>query len=201
MTASLIRRLNEVLPKITSPAFLSSQGIGNEIACYIFDYPAQKELDVRDHLTILKKHLAAQHKDLKVLQLNLLDVVLAYLASRGLLDKTLKLEESKGGAAALKALSGPVSAEKLCEYIAREHQPAQHDLILLSGVGSVWPLLRAHNLLNALHAVIEHTPLVLYYPGTFDGTALRLFGDIPTASKPGARNYYRAFRLIPEEGC
>ena len=31
-------RLDRILPRITDPAFLSSEGIGNEIACYIFDY-------------------------------------------------------------------------------------------------------------------------------------------------------------------
>ena len=37
MNPSLTDRLNQILPKVTSEAFLSSAGIGNEIACYIFD--------------------------------------------------------------------------------------------------------------------------------------------------------------------
>ena len=44
MTLTLTDRLNLILPHITSKAFLSSEGIGNEIACYIFDYPATDEL-------------------------------------------------------------------------------------------------------------------------------------------------------------
>lgn len=198
MKSNLNTRLNQILPKITSPSFLASQGIGNEIACYIFDYSAQHELEVREHLQVIDKHLAAQHSQLMVVHLNLLEVVLAYLSRRGLLEKTLKLEESKGSAATLKALSGPVSAEKLCDFIDREYEPAKKDLILISGVGSAWPLVRAHSLLNGLHPVVDHTPLVLFYPGTFDGTTLRLFGEIATASKPGAKNYYRAFKLIPQ---
>ena len=55
----------------------------------------------------------------------------------------------------------------------------------------MWPLLRAHSLLNNLHAVMGKTPLVLFYPGRYDGHSLRLFGKIKGA------NYYRAFRLVP----
>ena len=40
----LRKRLNQILPCITSKSFLSSEGIGNEIACYIFDYPPEGEL-------------------------------------------------------------------------------------------------------------------------------------------------------------
>ncbi len=91
-----------------------------------------------------------------------------------------------------------MSASRISEYIAESHQPAEHDLILISGIGSVWPVLRSHSLLNCLHSVVGRTPLVLFYPGTFDGTTLRLFGNIANAtSTPGAKPYYRAFLLVP----
>ena len=88
--------------------------------------------------------------------------------------------------------------EKIRDFIAAEHTPADYDLVLLSGVGSVWPMLRAHSLLNCLHTVMENTPLVMFYPGTFDGTTLRLFGQIgTTTSQPANKPYYRAFILVP----
>ena len=40
---------------------------------------------------------------------------------------------------------------------------------VLSGVGSVWPLLRSHSLLNNLQPVMGKTPLVMFYPGRYDG--------------------------------
>ncbi len=200
MNPTLTKRLNSILPRITSREFLSSEGIGNEIACYIFDYPAECELQVRDHLETLLGRLASHHSDLDVLHLNLLEVVLDYLKQRGLLDKALEMEIQKGGAALLKALRGPLAAEKIRDFIAEKHQPADHDLFLVSGVGSVWPILRAHSLLNCVHSVLGTTPLVMFYPGTYDGTTLRFFGQIaPAAAKAGSKPYYRAFILIPEE--
>ena len=200
MTASLSARLDQILPRVTSDSFLSSEGIGNEIACYIFDYPPSAELDVRRQIAWMMGRLASQFPRLRVLHLNLLDVLIEHLTQRGLLDKTLQMGSTRGDAAVLKALRGILTGEKLRDAIAAGHRPAENDLVFLSGAGSVWPMMRVHGLLNCLHAVMEQTPLVLFYPGSFDGTALKLFGRIATAGwGPGARQYYRAFPLIPEE--
>jgi len=64
------------------------------------------------------------------------------------------------------------------------------DMVIMTGVGNVWPLLRSHTLLNNLHALMEETPLVMFYPGVYDGQGLSLFGCVED------RNYYRAFRLV-----
>lgn len=198
MSESLSGRLNQILPRITSETFLSSTGIGNEIACYIFDYAAEDELAVREHLARMLERLATHHPELRVLHLNLFDVVLAYLERRGLLDRAIAMQAKKSDADVLQALQGPLGAEKIRDFIAEEHSPADHDLILISGVGSVWPMLRAHSLLNCLHTVTGQTPLVMFYPGRFDGTTLRLFDRIVSAtSRPGKKPYYRAFTLVP----
>jgi len=193
-------RLDRILGRIIEPGFLARTGLGNEIACHIFDYPAEEELAVRAHTAWLRARLASHHPELRVLHLNLLDTALAYLRARNLLDRTLEMQRTKGPEAALKALRGPLSAERLRDFIAETHAPASYDLIILDGIGSIWPLVRAHSLLSALHTVIDHTPLILFYPGVFDGITLRLFGRIAPADNatgPGARPYYRGFILVP----
>lgn len=198
MSSMLASRLNEILPRITSEAFLSSEGIGNEIACYIFDYPAEDELQVREHLQMILDRLASHHSSLSVLHLNMLDVVLAYLERRGLLDRALQMQAKKGDAGVLKALQGPLAPERLRDFIDAEHRPAEHDLFLISGMGSAWPMVHAHALLNCLHRIVGRTPLVMFYPGSFDGTTLKLFGRIESATAtPRVKSYYRAFSLVP----
>ena len=198
MSESLTDRLNQIMPRLTSKSFLSSDGIGNEIACYIFDYSAADELKVRGHIAWMMERFASHHGDLRVLHLNLFDVVIDYLKQRGLFEKALEMQASKGDAGVLKALQGPLAAAKIRDFIGAEHNPHDYDLVLLSGVGSVWPMMRAHSLLNCLHAVMEQTPLVMFYPGTFDDTTLRLFGRIEAGpSGPGSKSYYRAFILLP----
>lgn len=51
MTLTLEERLNQILPRITSRDFIDSKGLGNEIGFWIFDYPPERELEVRDFLT------------------------------------------------------------------------------------------------------------------------------------------------------
>ena len=191
MSEPLHQRLNKVLPRIIADDFLSGSGIGNEIACYIFDYPPEDELKVRDHLRVLQDHIPKQKPGLRVAYVNMFDLVLEYLKVRNLLEKALQMQKEKGDAALKKALEAPLHESKIGAVFADVVRPDQQDLILMSGVGSVWPLLRSHTLLSNLHSVIGKTPLVMFYPGRYDGQSLRLFGKLKN------NNYYRAFKLIP----
>jgi hypothetical protein len=66
MTDPLNARLNRILPKVISDEFLCGSGIGNEIAFYIFDYPPEDELRVRDYIRTLLDHIPKQKHDLRV---------------------------------------------------------------------------------------------------------------------------------------
>jgi hypothetical protein len=72
-----------------------------------------------------------------------------------------------------------------------QHDINNLDLLLLWNVGAVYPMLRTHTLLSALHPLMKDTPLVMLFPGKYDGYSLRLF------NKLAEDHYYRAFRLIP----
>jgi hypothetical protein len=191
MSDRLTDRLNEILPKITSDDFLSGKGLGNEIAFYIFDYPPEEELRVRDHVRFLLEHIPKQKPDLRVAHVNLFDLIIDHLKERNLLDRSFQMQRQKGDAALEKALRSPLKAEKLAQIFVDSVQPAEHDVALVTGVGSVWPLVRTHSLLSNLHPVMKDTPLVMFYPGRYDGQSLRLFGRIKTD------HYYRAFKLVP----
>jgi len=191
MNDGLTDRLNQILPTITSEAFLHDKGLGNEIAFYIFAYPPEAELRVREHLQFVLDHLPRTRPALRVSHVHLLDFVLTYLRQRRLLDKAIAMQQTKGDAFVLRQLATILHPNKIAPVFAEVAQPDQHDLMLVSGVGSVYPLLRVHTLLNNLHAVMGQTPLVLFYPGRFDGQALRLFGKLTND------NYYRAFKLVP----
>jgi len=199
MNKTLSDRLNQILPRLADPTFLKAEGISNEIACYIFNYPAEEELAVREHIQLVIKGLRSHHTEIKLLHLDLLDVSLEYLKSRELFERLVEIEQSKGSDELLKMLKGPMAAERICAFIGEKHQPSTYDLVFLSGIGKVWPMLRAHNLLNCLHPIMGDTPLVMFYPGDFDGMTLSLFGQVATpTTTSNAAPYYRAFSLVPE---
>ena len=201
MSDQLTQRLNQILPKLTSDDFLSARGIGNEIAFYIFDYEPEDELRVREHIQFLVDHLPKNKPGLRVAHVNLFDFLIDYLKTRNLLEKSFELQHEKGNDALLKALKGILHEEKVATRFADIAKPAEHDLVLISGVGSVYPLLRSHTLLSNLHAIMGQTPLVMFYPGRYDTQTLRLFGKTGLAGSSAEErkkktNYYRAFRLI-----
>ena len=182
-------RLNRILDRVTADDFLNGRGLGNEIPFYAFDYPPERELDVREHIRFLLAQIPKKRSELRFAHVNLFELVIDHLKDRGFYDKALELQKKKGDQALLKALAAPLDAGKLAQVFADRVKPEQQDLVLVSGVGSAYPLLRTHNLLNNLHHRMGHTPLVLFYPGKYDGQSLRLFGTL--SDKP----YYRAFRL------
>ena len=146
---------------------------------------------MREYIDFLMEMGSEKHRQLDVLHVNLLSTLVDYLNERVFIDKAIDLQKKKGDAALLKALSGPLHMDKFAPYMVKKYGVEQRDIILVSGVGSVWPLLRAHNLLNSLHALLGHKPVVLFYPGEYTGQSRSLFGKIQSS------NYYRAFMLVP----
>ena len=190
MKSDFNQRLDKILDRITSDDFLHGRGLGNEIPFYAFDYPPEQELTVRGHIAFLLEQIPKRRPELRFAHVNLFDLIIGHLKERGFYEKSLALQQTKGDPALLKALVAPLDAGKLAQVFTDAVRPEAQDLVLVSGVGSAYPLLRTHNLLNNLHHRMGSTPLVLFYPGVYDGQSLRLFGLLP--DKP----YYRAFRLV-----
>jgi hypothetical protein len=193
MTLSLEDRLNQILPRITSRDFLDSKGLGNEIGFWIFDYPPEREVDVRDFLTgTVLPALPRQIPPVRAATVNLLHLVTEILEERKLLDKTFEMQAGKGDDATLVALRSVLKEDRLAQKIASQFDVPNLDLLILTGVGAVYPMLRTHTLLSALHPIMGNTPLLMFFPGRYDGHSLRLFNTL------SEDHYYRAFRLVPE---
>jgi hypothetical protein len=183
-------RLNKILDRVTSEEFLSGRGLGNEIPFYAFDYPPEDELAVREHVMFLLAQIPKKRPDLRVKHINLLELIVAHMRERNLYNKSIKRQKAKGDDALLKDLKAPLDATRIAKVFVKEAELDQHDMVFTTGVGSAYPMLRTHSLLNNLHPFMGITPLVLFYPGVYDGQSLRLFGELK--DKP----YYRAFRLV-----
>ena len=193
MKLTLDERLNQIIPRITSRDFLDSKGLGNEIGFWIFDYPPEREMDVRDFFT--STVLPALGKQVPIIRagtVNLLELVSDLLQERNLLEKAMEMQLTKGDENTLAALRSVLKEDKLAQKIAAQFDIVNLDLLILTGVGSVYPMLRTHTLLSALHPIMGKTPLLMFFPGKYDGHSLRLFNTL------AEDHYYRAFRLIPE---
>ena len=186
-------RLNKIKEKISSSSFLANEGIGNEIGFYIFDYPPQFEITIREHIEMLVAGLNRSSSNPNYLHINLFHLVVEYLKKRGLLDQVLELEKNAGTQELLAAFDDILSSETLCEFLVQSNDVKSCKVILVSGVGSCWPFVRAHTILNNLQNFVGKTPVILFYPGQYTGQDLKPFG-IPNLKG----NYYRAFQLVDE---
>lgn len=187
---NLDERLNKILDRVTSDDFLGGQGLGNEVPFYAFDYPPQDEVKVREHVQFLEGAISKRRPELKVAFINLFELLLDMLNSRKLLDKSIDLQAKKGDEALQRALKAPLDAGKVAKELVDRYPPNDYGMLVITGVGSAYPLIRTHNLLNNLQPFMGQTPLVVFYPGRYDGQSLQLFGQL------GEKPYYRAFRLV-----
>ena len=191
MNEFLKSRLNQIMDRIQSPEFLNNTGLGNEIGFYIFDYPPEEELTVREHVRFILETFSKKKPELKIAHINLFQLLIDYLKERNLYNRALDIEKTKGQEALHKALKGPLHEEKIAKAFVDAAKPENCDLVIMTGVGNAWPLFRSHTLLTNLHPFMAGTPLVVFYPGVYDGQGLNLFGRL------NDNNYYRAFRLVP----
>lgn len=192
MSQTFEARLNQILPRLTSPELLNNRGLGNEIGFWIFDYPPEREMDMRAFLQeVIMPTLAKRQPPVKVEAVNLFDLVIGQLEERKLLDKAIDMQQTKGDVAVLASLRSVLKEDKLAQKLATQIDLPSLDLLILWGVGTVYPMLRTHTLLSALHPIMQDTPLLMLYPGRYDGHSLRLF------NKLAEDHYYRAFQLVP----
>ena len=187
-------RLIQIKEKITNKSFRENKGLGNEIGFYIFDYDPEHEILVREHIKTLQKEIKRVYNNINIKEFDLYELMIMALEEKGYLQKNFQMEEKKNSEYVFNATSKTLrlisqgSDNKIVQYI--KENTNSDDIVFLTGVGKVWPIIRSHTVLNNLHRAVDHVPVVLFFPGTYDGQSLVLFNEIKDD------NYYRAFQLV-----
>lgn len=190
--ASLEERFDQAERLMQKPSFRQNKGLGNEVGYYIFDYPADQELYVRERIEYLKKKNEESADDYQIVVYDLYQMIIDILKQKGYLEKCFEFEKKRGLERITKSVGNMLritSPESLIVTHIKEHTP-EKAIVLLTGIGKCYPILRSHTVLNNLHLAIDEVPVVLFYPGKYDGQELILFGELKDD------NYYRAFKLV-----
>jgi hypothetical protein len=187
---SFTDRLNAILPRITEDGFLEKKGLGNEIPFYVFDYPPEEELRMREHITFVLDRMSQQCGDVRILHLQLFDLMVQHLHARGDLEAMFALEVEQGSKIMWDEYAATLHPNRFINMLNDKYDLGNHDIIFISGVGSVWPWMRSHSLLENMQSISGNASVVLFYPGVYSGQSLKLFNRLE------AKNYYRAVRLI-----
>lgn len=185
-------RLDKIWERISDEDFLANRGVANEVRYYVFDYEPCDELVIREKIKDLKKQNSPDADGFRIVEFDLYEMVIQILEEKGYLDKCIKFEAEKGMEYLYKAVTKMLRLTNDDNLIVNrivENTP-NDAVVFLTGVGKVFPFVRSHNILNNLHQVLDNVPVVMFYPGTWNGQSLSLFGTITDG------NYYRAFPLI-----
>ena len=189
---TLEERLDQAEAMIKKPSFRKNKGLGNEVGYYIFDYPPEQELLVRERVEYIRKKNEQSDDEYRIVVFDLYVIIIEILKEKGYLEKCYEFEKKRGFDRITKAVGNMLritAKDSLIVNYIRERTP-EKAIVFLVGIGKCYPIIRSHTVLNNLHQVIDNVPVVMFYPGKYDGQELILFGEIKDD------NYYRAFKLV-----
>ena len=183
---NLMERLDRLSARIQQPEFLEGKGLSNEVNIQFFCYDPKDEMAVR-HFT--EKLMTDQSLKCHLIEYNLYKVFLSICDEKRITDRVAQQEDKKGMQFILDQMKRMASNTAFIEKMrATPHGPG--DVILITGVGEAFPFIRVHALLEAMQPHFNDVPILILYPGTFDGRSVTLFDKLTP------NPYYRAFNAI-----
>jgi hypothetical protein len=184
--ADIKQELDRIKGRISDPAFLANKGLSNEVGIHVFKYGAKDELTVRNYI---ERFINAPSDCYRVIERDMFKIFLDILTEEGFIDTLVDYEEENGRDELLEEAQTIASPK---DYIVRmryePHEPG--DVLFLTGAGKVFPFMRSHILLEMMQKEFHDIPIVLFYPGNYNGQNLILFDMFHDG------NYYRAFNLL-----
>lgn len=185
---SIHENLENLIKKFDDDQFLLNRGLGNEIGLYVFPYDPKDELTIRRFLNRLVRENDKQRFNVHLN--DLYEIFLDICRENDLIDDLVDYEANHGFESLLEQVAKFAPVEEYIKKIEPKQRTKGKDIVIISGVGRVYPYMRAHLILENIQPIITDVPVVVFYPGQYDYNSLNLFNLI----KDG--NYYRAFNLL-----
>lgn len=189
---SLNERFVELEDRMISIASLTRYGTANDLKFYIFDYNPKDEPLVRKEVKKLKSHNES------IIEFDLYEMMLDIIDEEGYLEDIQHMEFDYEKDLLLREVFQPLLSveEDQNSFLEKFKTGAPDDgksIVLITGVGKAFPVIRSHTILNNLQSIFRNNPVVMMYPGRYEiknATTLRLFERLDDD------NYYRAFSLV-----
>lgn len=184
--------LRKIESEIGKTSFLNGKGLGNEVSYYVFDYDPKDEILVREYIDKLVKKDKEFGDGYKLKVYDVYDLMIELLESEGYLEDCFEMEKNDGMNYLVESVNDLLRMSDNNDYFTEyiEENTPEKAIVFLTGVGKIFPFVRSHKILNNLHQSFNKAPVVMFYPGKYDGQSLELFGEFKDD------NYYRAFPLI-----
>lgn len=190
ISTDIARDFDRLRKRFADNDFLNNRGLANEVGFYVYPYDASRELEVRQRTAELVAESQADNSPYRLVERNLWQTLLAICEDKRILGKITALEEKRGSDALLRQLQKIATPEAYAHAMDYSPHETGRDILIITGVGQVYPFVRAHSVLENAQSLFEDIPVVLMYPGRYDGQQLHLFDRISDG------NYYRAFNIL-----
>lgn len=178
---------------VVSDAFLQNQGLNNEVPFHICPFHPSLQNEMNKLVRQLINCLSEAGKN--VLEINLYDLVVDILKREDDWEWLLENEASTSRAELQEELQGVLDVESvITPEMVRRMDSAAFDVLLVTGIGEIFPYIRSHNILNNLQKCAKQKPTLMFFPGQYkhsldEGAKLVLFNQLPDG-------YYRAFNIL-----
>ena len=190
-----------VLAVLSSDRFLRMEGLGNEVPFFIWPYPPEQELEVQSANSRIVDRLRTT-RGLSVLVVDLFELAVELLEGRGgnMLERLEQIEPTRSRSAFRRDLQRMLDPEQhIVPAIERRIEAeAGVDLLVLTGIGRVFPFIRSHNVLNNLQVVVPDFPVLMLFPGEYSQTA-SLGSSLVLFNLLTDDQYYRAKNILEQE--
>lgn len=182
----IMNSLSKVSARLSEESFLTNRGLSNEVGIHVFCYDPKDELTVRAYFESLKSKSDVPYR---LVERDLYKIFLELCEEKHIMNSIPNMEERKGKEYLSEQLQKVATPEAFVEKM--KYKPHEKgDVLLISGVGKVYPFMRSHKILDNIQHIFSDIPVLMLYPGTFNGQDLDLFGKFLDG------HYYRAFNLL-----
>ncbi len=163
--ADIKQDLDRIKGRISDANFLANKGLSNEVGIHVFKYAPQHEMIVCDYI---KRLITTPSDQYRIIERDLYKIFLEILEEKRVLGTVAGLEEKKGKDYLLTQLQKIATTEA---FLAKmKYAPHQRgDVLFLTGVGKAYPFMRAHKMLDSMQQAFSDIPIVMFYPGEFNG--------------------------------
>lgn len=185
-------RFIDLEDRMISVEALTRYGTGNDLRFYIFDYAPSDELLIRKEVKKLKD------RNPSIAEFDLYEMMLQIIEEEGYMDDVLRMEKDYDKELLLREVFQTLLSveEEENAFLDKFKDGIPDDgnsIVLITGVGKAFPVVRSHTILNNLQSIFRRNPVVMMYPGRYETKekmTLRLFERLDDD------NYYRAFPLV-----
>lgn len=181
------QELDRIKDRISDSNFLSNRGLSNEVGIHVFCYDPKDEIIVQDYIKRLKNEANTPYR---IIECDLYEIFLSLLEDKRVLRSVSSLEDKRGKDYLLSQLQKIATPEALLARMDYSPHIKGQDVLFMTGIGKIHPFMRAHKMLDSMQHLFEDIPIVMFYPGSFNGQTLILFNEFLDG------NYYRAFNLL-----